>query len=175
MATWVNELINPASENSGQQRLLLRLEIDEFNARYAAVLDRGNLSRWPEFFAADPLYRITSRENFDANLPISLIYCDSKGMLVDRADAIQNTMVFEPRVILHFITNVEVNEISGSGIVAAQSNFLLVENLVDRNPRLLMAGRYVDKFVREDGELLLKERHCVYDTVTVQTSVIYPV
>lgn len=155
--------------------LLLRLEIDEFNTRYAAVLDRGDLRQWPRFFTEDPIYRLTSRENFEAGLPVGLMYCDSRGMLEDRVEAIISTIVFTPRSILHFITNIELGEVDPAGVVFAQANFLLLENMIDRNPRLLMAGRYHDRFVRRDGSLLIKERHCIYETLTIQTSVIYPV
>jgi anthranilate 1,2-dioxygenase small subunit len=157
-----------------QLRLLLRLEIDAFNTRYAATLDRGDLRQWPLFFDEKPLYRIASRENFDAGLPVALIHCDSREMLEDRVFSVLNTLVYAPRTITHFVTNVDVlDETSES--VAAEVNFLLVENLIDRNPRLLMAGRYIDRFTRASGRLALKERHCIYDTLTIQTSVVYPV
>ena len=44
----------------------LRLEIEEFHTEYCAMLDRGALDNWVDFFAEDALYRITSRENADA-------------------------------------------------------------------------------------------------------------
>jgi anthranilate 1,2-dioxygenase small subunit len=160
---------------SREERLLLRLEVDEFNARYAAILDRGDLNEWPAQFTEQAVYKITSQENFDAGLPMGLMYCDSRGMFQDRVYAILNTTVFSPRNIVHFVTNVEIQGVQPSGSFAAQSNFLLVENIIDRNPRLLMAGRYIDKFARVDGRLLLEERLCVYDTLTIQISVIYPV
>ena len=158
-----------------QAALMLRLEIDELNTRYAAVLDRGDLRQWPDFFDDDPIYRLTSRENVEANLPIGLIYCDSRGMLEDRAEAILSTTVYTPRSILHFITNIELGAIEPDGVIPAQANFLLVENMIDRNPKLLMAGFYRDRLVRRNGSLLFRERHCIYETLTIQTSVIFPV
>lgn len=158
------------------QKLLLRVEVDAFNTRYAAILDRGDLSQWPALFANDPIYRITSRENFDAGLPIGLIYCDSRAMLEDRVASIKNTMVYSPRNILHFISNVEIDGDGEAGeALVAQANYLLVENMIDRDPRLLMAGRYLDKFLRDGDRLLLKERLCIYDTLLIQTSVVMPV
>jgi anthranilate 1,2-dioxygenase small subunit len=175
MAALETAMAKGASGGAPEQRLLLRLEIDEFNARYAAVLDRGNLRAWPSFFADDPLYRVISRENYDGDLPIGLMSCDSRGMLEDRVEAVLNTTMFGPRTIVHYITNIELGAVDAAGMIAAQENFLLVESPVDRNLRLLMAGRYVDRFVRQGGSLLLKERHCVYDSLTVQTSLVYPV
>lgn len=165
----------PAALPAARERvLLLRLELDEFNARYAAVIDRGDLREWPDFFTEDGVYRIISRENHDAGLPVGVVSCESRGMFEDRVYSILNTMVYSPRAILHFITNLEVLGTGPGGTISAQANFLLVENLVDRNPRMLMAGQYLDKFVRAPKGLRLKERLCIYDTTTIQTSVIYP-
>ena len=60
-----------------------RQEVEEFNLEYCRVLDEGRIEEWPNFFAEDPLYRITGRENFDGGFPLGVIYCDSMGMLKD--------------------------------------------------------------------------------------------
>ena len=39
------------------------------------------LTDWTEMFTDDALYVILSRENFDRNLPVGLIYCENKGMI----------------------------------------------------------------------------------------------
>jgi 3-phenylpropionate/cinnamic acid dioxygenase small subunit len=156
-------------------RLALRLDVEDFHAGYAQVLDRGDLADWPGFFVENCVYRITGRENWDAGRPIGILYCDSRAMLEDRVFAIRKTAMYAPRTVLHFISNVRVTSSADAGTVTAEANFLLVENLIDRNPRLLMAGCYFDRFQREGTRLLIKERHCVYDTLTVQTSLVYPV
>lgn len=156
------------------EKLMLRLEIEEFNTAYAAVVDHGDLRQWPDFFSDAALYRITSRENFDANLPIGVMHCEGRGMLQDRVEAILTSTVFKPRSSIHFIANVQITDFSRS-TVSARSNFLIVDSPLDRNPKLVMAGRYADRFVRTDDRLLIAERICVYDTDTIQTSVIYPV
>lgn len=159
---------------SAGARQALRLEIEDFNTEYAAVLDRGDLRDWPRFFTEDAIYRVTGRENYDESLPLGTLYCDSRAMMEDRVFAILNTAVYAPRTLLHLVTNARVIGTS-DGTIAAEANFLIVQNLLDRNPKLLMGGRYCDAFVRADGRLLLKERHCVYDTLTVQTSIVVPV
>lgn len=155
--------------------LALRLEIDRFNADYAATLDRGNLLDWPAFFDENPVYSIVSRENFDRGLPMGVVYCDSHGMLEDRARAVMETMVYDPRTVLHLITNLQIVNSNDPTSIEATANFLLIETLLDRMPQLLMAGRYVDRFARVADRLLLKERRCVYDTTIIRTSVVYPV
>src|SRR5216683_8239451 len=86
----------------------LRLEIEEFNAEYAAALDAGRVQDWLNFFAEDAIYRITGRENADAGLPVGLVYCEGIGMLRDRAFAIAKTAMFAPRYLLHYVANTRI-------------------------------------------------------------------
>jgi len=153
----------------------LRLEIEHFNAEYAHVLDEGDLAAWPDFFVDDAVYRITGRENADAGLPLGLIYCDGKGMLRDRARAVLKTTMHAPRYLRHYCSNLRITGLEPDGGVQARANYLVVETLMEDESRILQAGRYEDVFVRRDGRLLIKERHCVYDTLTIPNALIYPV
>jgi len=153
----------------------IRLEIEEFNAEYAAVLDAGRVQDWPQFFTDDAIYRITGRENADAGLPLGLVYCEGIGMLRDRALAISRTTMFAPRYLLHQVTNTRVLALDASGEISAEANYALFETLVDEKTTLQQVGRYHDRFVRQDGHLKLKARHCVYDSLIIDTALIYPV
>ena len=152
----------------------LRLEIEEFHIEYCHTLDRGALELWPEFFTDDAVYRITARENADAGLPVGLVYADSKAMIRDRAFAIKHTQMFAPRYMQHFVSNVRVISASATSI-RAQSNYLLLQTLVDGPTTVHQAGRYYDSFVRDGARLLLKERQCVYDTLLIANDLVYPV
>lgn len=153
----------------------LRLEIEEFHAEYCAVLDSNDIEAWPDFFAEDAIYRITARENADAGLPVGLVYCEGRAMIKDRAFAIAHTSMFAPRYMQHHVSNIRVTGIDPDGTIAAEANYLLFQTLVDEDTRLHQAGRYLDRFVREEERLLLKERHCVYDTLRIDNSLVYPV
>jgi anthranilate 1,2-dioxygenase small subunit len=153
----------------------LRFEIEEFNTAYAEALDRGELERWTGFFTATALYRITPRENADAGLPAALVYCEGLGMIKDRAYAILHTTMYAPRHFQHFVSNTAVLGIEPDGAIRARSNYLLLETLVDGRTHIHQSGRYHDKFVRAGARLLLAERDCVYDTLMVANSLVYPV
>jgi anthranilate 1,2-dioxygenase small subunit len=154
----------------------LRLAIEEFNADYCAALDSGEIEKWPDFFTEDAVYRITARENADAGLPVGLVYAQGKGMMQDRAVAVARTQMFAPRYNLHVVGNVRVIRISESGEIAAQSNFILMQTLVEGPTTLHLAGRYYDRFIQtENGGLLLKERQAVYDTTVLANDLVYPV
>lgn len=153
----------------------LRLAIEEFNTEYCAVLDSGEIEKWPEFFTDDAVYRITAKENADAGLPVGLVYSQGKGMMLDRAVAIARTQMFAPRYNLHITGNVRVISISESGEISAQSNFILLQTLVEGPTTLHLAGRYYDRFVQTEQGLLLKERQAVYDTTVLANDLVYPV
>ena len=152
----------------------LRLEIEEFHAEYCAALDEDRIADWPSFFAEDALYRITGRENADAGLAVGLVYCEGQGMLRDRALAIARTEMFAPRYLQHHVTNVRVLGVA-DGVIAAQANYLVLQTLVDERTTVHQAGRYYDRFVRDGGRLLLRERHCVYDTLLIDNTLVLPV
>jgi anthranilate 1,2-dioxygenase small subunit len=151
-----------------------RLEIEEFHGEYCAALDEGRIADWPAFFTEDAIYRITGRENADAGLPVGLVYCEGRGMLRDRALAIAKTEMFAPRYLLHYVTNLRVLGVA-DGIVAAQANYLVLQTLVDEKTTIHQAGSYFDRFARAGGHLLLRERHCVYDTLLIDNSLVMPV
>jgi anthranilate 1,2-dioxygenase small subunit len=151
----------------------LRMEVEEFHAAYCWTLDCGKLEDWPSYFTGDAVYRVTARENADDGLPVGLIYADSRAMIRDRAFALQHTQMYAPRYLQHFVTNVRIVEAGPQ--IKAQSNYLLLQTLVDGPTTIHQAGRYYDTFVRQDGRLLLKERQCVYDTVLIANDVVMPV
>ena len=118
--------------------------------------------------------RITARENADADLPVGLVYADSKAMIRDRAFALKHTQMYAPRTLQHFVTNVRVLQDKGESL-KAQSNYLLLQTLVDGPTTLQQSGRYYDTFVRRQGKLLLQERQCIYDTVLIANDLVLPV
>jgi 3-phenylpropionate/cinnamic acid dioxygenase small subunit len=151
-----------------------RLDVEEFHTDYCAVLDAGRIEDWPQFFTDDAIYRVTGRENADAGMPVGLVYCEGMGMLRDRAFAIAKTAMFAPRYLLHYVANTRILGID-NGIISAQSNYLVLQTLVDEKTTIHQAGRYFDRFLRTGGRLLIKERHCVYDTLLIDNSLVLPV
>ncbi|MFJ1301643.1 aromatic-ring-hydroxylating dioxygenase subunit beta [Pseudomonadota bacterium AL_CKDN230030165-1A_HGKHYDSX7] len=152
----------------------LRAELRDLYEDYGHCLDEGDLDAWHGFFTEDCHYRVLSRENHDAGLPLGLIYCMNKNMLKDRVTALRETTMFEPRSLRHFISGVMVHEREGNE-VRAQANFAIMESLSDREPSLNMVGRYLDTWRETDAGWRLAHRDCVYDNYRVRTSLITPV
>ena len=160
---------------SPEEKRHLRLEVEDFNTEYARVLDSGEIQRWPDFFSEDGFYRITARENFHENLPVGLVWLDGKSMIKDRVTAIQNTMVFAPRYLRHINGNVQILGTDNDQYVIAESNYLVVETLMEDESRIAQVGCYRDHFIRDKDNLLIKSRDCIYDSLLISNDLVYPV
>jgi anthranilate 1,2-dioxygenase small subunit len=165
-----------STENDRIAALLLHHDIHNFNAAYAAALDEQRLTDWVEMFTDDAFYVVISRENADKQLPVGLIYCDSKAMIHDRAFALEKTAMFAPRYLRHIIGNLQVLEANGERSIRARANYAVMQVLYDRpEAKLHQVGVYHDVFRRVNGELKLAERRCIYDNLLVDNALCLPV
>src|SRR6201987_5546729 len=110
----------PDTRDARIERLLLRAEIEQFNAIYATALDDQRLSDWSEMFTDDGSYVVLSRENHDRGMPVGLIYCEGRAMIRDRAFALEKTAMFAPRYLRHVIGNLSVLDEEANGDIRAQ-------------------------------------------------------
>jgi anthranilate 1,2-dioxygenase small subunit len=166
---------NDTANDRRIEAMLLHREIEEFNNAYAAALDENRLVDWAEMFTDDGLYVVISRENADRNMPVGLIYCENKGMLLDRANAMKTEM-FAPRYLRHIVGNLQVLGEETNGDIRARANYVVVQVLFDRpDAKMHQVGVYYDKFRRVGGELKLAERRCVYDNLLVDNALCLPV
>ena len=158
------------------EAVLLRHEIETFNTLYAAALDEQRLMDWVELFDDNALYVVLSRENFERNLPVGLIYCENKGMIRDRAFALKETAMFAPRYMRHLIANLTVEAEASDGTIAARANYVVLQVLFDRpDATLHQVGTYYDRFRRTAKGFKLVERRCVYDNLLVPNALCLPV
>jgi len=158
------------------EAVLRRHEIETFNTLYAAALDEQRLMDWVELFDDNALYVVLSRENFERNLPVGLIYCENKGMIRDRAFALKETAMFAPRYMRHLIANLTVEAEASDGTIAARANYVVLQVLFDRpDATLHQVGTYYDRFRRNANGLKLVERRCVYDNLLVPNALCLPV
>ncbi len=166
----------------------LRDEIEDLYAAYVDCLDGGELDRWPEMFTDACLYKIVPRENFERGLPLALMLCESKGMLRDRVATLRRSSVYAPRALRHLVSNLRIKTVAPpspqapnpspgkalEGSIHVEANYAVFQSLVDQPTQVFNVGRYLDQLVREDGQLKFKEKLCVFDSVLVPGSLIYP-
>lgn len=152
----------------------LRDEIDALYADYAAALDDNELERWPAFFVEECLYKVVPRENWDRGLPIALMLCESRGMLRDRVTAVRKTAVYAPRTFRHLVGQFRIKE-EADDRFRVSASYVVFQTVIDDLTRILNAGRYLDLVVRTPEGLRFKEKVCIFDSVLVPNSLIYPV
>jgi anthranilate 1,2-dioxygenase small subunit len=166
----------PVANDRRIEALLLAHELETFNSAYAAALDEQRLADWAEMFTDDAFYVVISRENADRGMPVGLIYCENKGMILDRAFALEKTAMFAPRYLRHIVGNLQMLGEEPNGDIRARANYVVLQVLFDRpEAKLHQVGVYYDKFRRLGGELKLAERRCVYDSLLVDNALCIPV
>ena len=151
----------------------LRLAVEELYADYAACLDEERFEDWPEFFTDPCLYKIVPRENFERGLPLATWLCESKGFLADRVTAIRKTAVYAPRYLRRMVSGIRVLGWTDA-VLEVRASYLAVETLQDELTRVFNAGQYRDKLVVDGGKLRFREKLCIFDSILVPNSLIYP-
>ena len=122
-----------------------RLEIETLYTDYAHCLDDDALEAWPDFFVEDCYYRITSAENFEAGLPLGLVYLTSAApALVDRIMALRKANIYEPQRYRHLVGAIKIGAESG-GALAVTANVAVIRTMQDGAMSVFAAGRYVDR------------------------------
>jgi salicylate 5-hydroxylase small subunit len=156
------------------EALLLQLEIDQFNAAYAAALDERRFDDWPQFFLENASYTVQARENFDRGLPLALIALESQGMMKDRVYGITQTIYHAPYYTRHVVSAALLLPEDGKRI-RAQANYAVFRTKPGDASEVYNVGRYIDEFERTPAGLKLASRRCVYDSEMILNSLIYPI
>ena len=151
----------------------LRCTLDALYADYAGCLNDEAFEQWPDFFTADCVYRIIPRENFERGLPLATWHCENRAYLRDRVTAIRNTMIYAPRHVRRMVTGLRILGWR-DGVLETRACYLAVQTLLDEHTRIFNAGEYHDKLVVEEGRLKFREKLCVFDSVLIPNSLIYP-
>ncbi len=148
--------------------------VAELIASYGHALDDGQIDRWPQFFTRDGLYHVTTRENHDAGLPIGIMRCVGRGMMLDRVKAFHTANIFEPHTYNHICGPTVVRSDRSSGRLTARTNFQIVRIMEDGRMDLLATGKYLDVLEKEDGVLKFGERVVVLDSRIVDILIVVP-
>jgi 3-phenylpropionate/cinnamic acid dioxygenase small subunit len=144
------------------------LQLMELNAAYAAAIDTDRLEDWPEFFAPDCLYKITSADNHKRGYAAGIVYADSQAMLRDRVTALRSANIYERHAYRHIV---------GLPVIAgmtAQTPFLVARIMRDGRTDLFATGAYLDKLVERDTQLRFAERIVVCDSGHFDTLLAIP-
>ena len=151
----------------------LQLKVENLLARYVHVLDDDRLEEWPGLFVEKGLYRITTAENFERKLPLSIILADSRAMLRDRVSALRHANIYEAQRYRHSVSSTLVERV-GTDSVRATSNFQVARIMHTGETVLFASGRYLDRIRFDRGTVRFEERIVVLDSRSVDTLLAIP-
>ena len=152
----------------------LRLDVQEFYARYAECLDGGRIQQWPEFFLDSCIYRVTTRRNLRLGPGEDIVSLSTRTAMRDRIVAIGQSEDYEPHVQRHTISNFRVQAGSEQEL-RAQANFQILRTFPDRRTEYFVSGAYSDRLVLAAGRLHFREKICVLDSDIPPDSLVYPI
>ena len=149
------------------------LALCAFNAAYADAIDSDALEQWPAFFTPDCHYRITHVENEQEGLAAGIVYADSRAMLEDRIAALREANIYERQRYRHLL-GIPLVESADDTTAQARTSFIVVRIMGTGQTEVFATGVYRDRFVRQDGQLLLAERVVICDSTVTDTLMALP-
>jgi 3-phenylpropionate/cinnamic acid dioxygenase small subunit len=153
----------------------LQLAVENLLARYVHALDDDRLEDWPGFFIESGHYRITTAENHERGLPLSIIYADSRAMLRDRVSALRHANVYEAQRYRHAVSATLVERLDAH-TARAVSNFQVLRIMHTGETALFASGRYLDRIrLQGDGAIAqFEEKIVVCDSPRLDTLLAIP-
>jgi anthranilate 1,2-dioxygenase small subunit len=148
--------------------------VSELITDYAHALDDGSVDLWPGFFTETALYHVTTRENHEQNLPIGIIRCVGRGMMVDRVKAFHAANIFEPHRYNHLLGPLRTCPGKSRGATTSRCNFQIVRIMEDGRMDLLATGKYLDEIVLDGGVAKFERRIVVLDSPIVDILIVMP-
>ena len=140
---------------------------------YTYTIDDGAVSDWPTYFTEPCLYRITTRQNHEMIMPLSIMLCDNQAMLYDRVEAIEKANIFEPHYYRHVLSDSKVLEQDGDAL-RIETSFVCVRTMLDGRVTLFATGRYSDQVVLVEGRCLFRSRVVILDSSKIDTLIAIP-
>ena len=149
------------------------LSLCAFNAAYADTIDSDALEDWPAYFTENCHYRITHCENEREGLAAGIVYASSRAMLQDRISALREANIYERQRYRHLIGMPLIQANDADGIVA-RTPFMVARIMASGQTDVFATGAYHDRFVQQDGKLLLARRVAVCDSTVTDTLLALP-
>lgn len=150
----------------------IRGAIEDLMSDYACAIDDDALERWPEYFTGEGVYKIISRENYDAGMVLGIMSCDGRGMMRDRILALRTANVFEPHTYCHLLGPTRI-EADGE-THRARTNFSVIRTMQDGSDTRYATGKYIDECVVEEGVARLRSRTVVLESRRIDVLMVIP-
>jgi anthranilate 1,2-dioxygenase small subunit len=147
--------------------------IVQVQAAYARCIDNGDLDAWPEFFAEQCTYKITTADNHSQGLEAGIVFANSRAMLVDRITSLREANVYERHTYRHFLGQPWIQTQDAAG-VRSETSFFVVRIMRDGTTDIFATGRYLDLYSLQTDSPKLVERIVICDSSRFDTLLALP-
>lgn len=141
---------------------------------YADCINEERYDIWPEFFEDICFYQITTRDGYRKSMPIGIIQCNNKGMLIDRISSMRKANIYEPQHYRHLLGALHV-ETMDDGATRARMGFAVVRIMESGESILFLSGVWHDEIVETSEGLKFRKKVVVLDSSCVDTLIVVPV
>lgn len=152
----------------------LQYAVEQLQRDYVECIDDDRLEAWPEFFTESCLYQVIARENADRELPVAAMHCDSRGMLRDRVVALRHANIYARHYYRHLVSNINIKAVEDDA-VRVQSNYVVMQTLLDGTTHIYNAGRYLDKIEFGADGAKFREKVAIFDTYRIPNLMVTPI
>jgi anthranilate 1,2-dioxygenase small subunit len=142
-------------------------------AAYIRCIDNNTLEAWPDFFLEQCLYKVTTAENHRLGFEAGIIYADSKGMLIDRIQALRQANIYEQQSYRHILGLPDIVK-NGGAEAETETPFLVVRIMHDGQSDVFATGVYLDTIRLAGNELKFASRVVVCDSSRIDTLMALP-
>lgn len=142
-------------------------------ADYARCIDDDRLEEWPDFFEENCLYRITSATSHREGYEASVVFANSRGMLIDRISALREANIYERQAYRHLLGMPSLLDETPKS-VRTETSFMVARIMQDGTTDLYATGRYLDVWNIGGNTPKLVERIVVCDSSRFDTLLALP-
>jgi anthranilate 1,2-dioxygenase small subunit len=142
--------------------------------RYVHTLDDGRVDEWSAFFDEKATYQVTTRENFEAGMPLGIVLCVGRGMMDDRIKALKTANIFESHTHRH-VAGRPLVTLREDGNYHVRSSFVVYRTMYTGKTDLFATGVYDDVICADEARLRFLQRRVVLDSRAVDTLMVYPI
>jgi anthranilate 1,2-dioxygenase small subunit len=142
-------------------------------AAYARCIDNNQLESWPDFFAEDCEYKITTTENLKLGYEAGLVHAYSRGMLIDRITALREANIYEGQIYRHILGQPAILA-EDATTAECETPFIVARVMRDGTTDLYATGRYMDRYRLDGEEPKLTRRIVVCDSGRIDTLMALP-
>jgi anthranilate 1,2-dioxygenase small subunit len=146
----------------------------QLNALHAELIDDDRLEEWPDLFEEKCQYSVISSENHNRSLNLAAVFCDSRGMLVDRIVSLRRANIFPAHSYRHVLGPTRVVSATEKS-VTAQTSYVVLMTRNDGKTSIYNSGKYIDEvcFAGERSRFVSKK--AIFDTHLIDTMMVRPI